>query len=744
MNAYGELTQQTDAKNQVTTLQFDAAGRLSSRTEAEGTTQFTYYPHSAAAGQAGRLQQVTSPGSLSEAYKYHSTNGAVNEITRSIGASSYKIDFAFDTHGRLSRIDYPTNIDAQRLAVEYVFDGWGALSQVRNATTPSLVYYTLNTQAGSGAVRRATFGNGVVEQYGYEATTGRLASIQLGLSGSATLQNLAYDWDLAGNLSQRVDALLSRTETFNYDALDRLTSVVRNSSTILSAGYNALGNITSKTGVTGTYTYGSSRPHAVTGIGSMTFAYDTNGNMTNRNGTTVTWTSYNLPSHIQRPSGEYSTFVYGADRSRYRQIEGAGALSSTRHYAAAGLFEALTWNGGSSRVDYHYIHAHGRAIAQFTASNVETDTLTYLHRDHQGSVVATTNTAGTLVDRFEYDPFGARTTTAGSDARKHRGYTGHEHLKALDLIHMNGRVQDPTLGRFLSPDPIVQAPYASQSLNRYSYVWNNPMSLVDPSGFQSRPGARRSPQGECQDSVGGGYFCGDPCRMDSQGGQCQGNTVFVGQSGNEHTFAPVSYAEFMRRSQQMLDAIRQSREDINRMQQESQAWEARRAAEDAVLELRNAERHAATLEFLGGVAMVADIVTVPSGEGPAARMALRELAEGIRERAAARAGASAFGGLSRAGQYGIRSYSELTKTLKGTGLQAHHLIEQRFAGVLGQNARQGLSVAVTQAEHQAFTNAWRSAIPYGAGTANATEAQIMNAARQIYADYPQILNALGL
>lgn len=82
--------------------------------------------------------------------------------------------------------------------------------------------------------------------------------------------------------------------------------------------------------------------------------------------------------------------------------------------------------------------------------------------------------------------------------------------------------------------------------------------------------------------------------------------------------------------------------------------------------------------------------------------------------------------------------------MKGTGLQAHHLIEQRFTGVLGQNARQGLSVAVTQAEHQAFANAWRLAIPYGAGTANATEAQIMNAARQIYSDYPQILNALGL
>jgi RHS repeat-associated protein len=90
-----------------------------------------------------------------------------------------------------------------------------------------------------------------------------------------------------------------------------------------------------------------------------------------------------------------------------------------------------------------------------------------------------------LLDRFEYDPFGVRTTAVGSDERMHRGYTGHEELAALDLVHMNGRVQDPLLGRFLSPDPFVQAPYHSQSLNRYAYVWNNPLSLVDPSGFQT-------------------------------------------------------------------------------------------------------------------------------------------------------------------------------------------------------------------------------------------------------------------
>jgi hypothetical protein len=86
----------------------------------------------------------------------------------------------------------------------------------------------------------------------------------------------------------------------------------------------------------------------------------------------------------------------------------------------------------------------------------------------------------------------------------------------------------------------------------------------------------------------------------------------------------------------------------------------------------------------------------------------------------------------------------LTGALKGTGLQAHHLIEQRFAGLMGQNARQMASIAATKAEHQAFTNAWRQAIPYGQGTANATQQQVLDAARQIYSGYPEILNALGL
>ena len=118
----------------------------------------------------------------------------------------------------------------------------------------------------------------------------------------------------------------------------------------------------------------------------------------------------------------------------------------------------------------------------------------YLHRDHQGSVTKVTNASGTVDQALAFDAWGLRrnasdwsplTNPFSGSHETERGYTGHEHLDTVGLIHMNGRVQDPILGRFISADPFIQAPFNTQSHNRYSYVWNNPASLVDPSGFGS-------------------------------------------------------------------------------------------------------------------------------------------------------------------------------------------------------------------------------------------------------------------
>ena len=89
--------------------------------------------------------------------------------------------------------------------------------------------------------------------------------------------------------------------------------------------------------------------------------------------------------------------------------------------------------------------------------------------------------SGTLVARYRYDPWGKQTLVTGTNATD-RGYTGHEMLDD-GLVHMNGRVYDPLIARFISADPYVQDPGASQSYNRYSYLWDNPMTGADPSGY---------------------------------------------------------------------------------------------------------------------------------------------------------------------------------------------------------------------------------------------------------------------
>ena len=104
------------------------------------------------------------------------------------------------------------------------------------------------------------------------------------------------------------------------------------------------------------------------------------------------------------------------------------------------------------------------------------------------------DSAATVLARESFTPFGARRGSnwqgnpSGADYTTfqnttRRGFTGHEMLDSVSLVHMNGRVYDPYVGRFLSPDPIIQTLGLSQALNAYSYVMNNPLSLIDPSGY---------------------------------------------------------------------------------------------------------------------------------------------------------------------------------------------------------------------------------------------------------------------
>ena len=133
-------------------------------------------------------------------------------------------------------------------------------------------------------------------------------------------------------------------------------------------------------------------------------------------------------------------------------------------------------------------------IGSRSAAQTATNKTDYWHKDHLGSLVATTDQTGLVTQRFSFDPWGKRTCLAangtttpcsanGSTGTEERGFTGHEMLDELGLIHMNGRLYDPELGRFLQADPIIQNPLDGQNYNRYNDVGNNPLSYTNPSGF---------------------------------------------------------------------------------------------------------------------------------------------------------------------------------------------------------------------------------------------------------------------
>jgi RHS repeat-associated protein len=315
-------------------------------------------------------------------------------------------------------------------------------------------------------------------------------------------------------------------EGFHYDALNRLDYVTRSAggaaTTTMDLSYDPDGNIKTKAGVDnniGTYNYATSGtgagPHAVSNItggtagAAGTFHYDSAGNLDCRmgwNGTGcsansgTTWFSFNLPQRINYSGngGSYADFSYGPSRELVRQtvVTTTPAANKTTYYIGP-HFEVEVENDVAVRYRSNVFFGERLVYSQIDKVSVPADLQQYyIHQDYQGSVDRVSLAGGSSFGgstQFSFDAFGKRRETSwlndadnstfGDNHWLERGYTGHEMLDNVRMIHMNGRVQDPVWGRMLSPDPMLGDLTLPQSLNPYSYVSNNPATLVDPTGY---------------------------------------------------------------------------------------------------------------------------------------------------------------------------------------------------------------------------------------------------------------------
>lgn len=475
---YGELASQTDSKG-TTEYVYDLLGRVTGEKRQDFTYSYTYD-----AEWKGALSSAACSNGIARALIYDSYGRVVTE-NESIFGNTYTTRRTYDNFSRLSTLEYPSGFKVRN---NYAPTGY--LESVSSADNTKNYWKAVSSNA-AGQPLSESLGNGMVIDVAYD-TSGRTVSIQV----SGILAR-SFSYDSKGNLNGRADNIRNMTETFSYDSLDRLTAASDNRGHVTDIKYDGAGNITYKTDLGSVhYTDGTNRISSIKGEKYTLPVFDD-----------IEYTSFNKISSLRQNISEnplrYNTLSidYGVDKEK--KVEFTGTFmggcgqnfeyhyknAKTRIYVNDFFTEETTGNSTKSQ---NYIFAGGKAVAiHEIAGNGEVHD-TYLHHDNLGSVIAYSDGSGNLTEELSYDAWGRRrdpntldyyTLSNDSISEYNTGFTGHDHIDMFSLVNMEGRMYDPLVGRFMSPDPIVQMPEYTQSLNRYAYCINNPLSLTDPTGY---------------------------------------------------------------------------------------------------------------------------------------------------------------------------------------------------------------------------------------------------------------------
>jgi RHS repeat-associated protein len=297
---------------------------------------------------------------------------------------------------------------------------------------------------------------------------------------------------------------------FKFDPLDRISNIhsvgsypAPSQSNVFDENfvYDDIGNLRQRSvntgsGVNVSYEYGQNAgPHAVTKANADAYHYDAAGNQSfwasaDGSSRTIGYSSANLPVSITlagTPNPSSISFQYDASNNRtVRQDSSGNSLTQV-----GGLYERRV--NGSQTTNVFYIPGpDGDVTAQVLLAGQGNGETYFFNADGLGSVQTVTDNSGAALEQLWYEPFGQtiNPTNPGSRAAPpltsvRKDFTGHLKDDDLDLIDMTGRVYDPNISHFLTADPFTQNPARSESLNRYSYGWNNPFKWTDPSGYKN-------------------------------------------------------------------------------------------------------------------------------------------------------------------------------------------------------------------------------------------------------------------
>ncbi len=411
-HADGGIKTLTTPNNARFNYRYNQQGQLTS----DGYATYGYYPD-------GALQTIIR-GGQTLTYRYDAFNRVAQTSYSDFAGNN--VSYEYDANGNTALIVYPTGF-----SVSYTYDANNRLTQVQDESgQPWVTYQYLD----DGRLSTATNRNGTISKYFYDAA-GRMDSLVNVKSNGDVIASYGFELDKTGNHTQerfqqplmQMLPQFSRTDTFTYNNINRL--LTRNEEKF---GYDPNGNLTD---------------HTIPGSDGKYYVYDTKDNLLRF-----------------EEDGQIITYDYDGLEQRRRRNDVRYVLDNN--------YNVLMETDLDGNPLYYYVHGLG-LVNRIKANTQEAG---YYHYDYRGSTVAITNTAQEITHQYNYDAFGVLQQAVEDDFNAYR-YVGKYGVayESKDLMFMRARYYQPSVGRFLSEDPIW-------AVNLYPYADNNPVMFGDYSG----------------------------------------------------------------------------------------------------------------------------------------------------------------------------------------------------------------------------------------------------------------------
>ncbi|RTE10629.1 RHS repeat-associated core domain-containing protein [Paenibacillus whitsoniae] len=513
----GNLTKTTDAANHSTVYEYDILNRLVSATDAEGkVTRYTYstannlieiqYPDGQKTqkhyDELGRLISSTNPLGQQEKMFYDANSNLIRSVDAKNQTTTYTYNnrnFLMNSSTPMESISYTYDVMGKRLSMT---DGTGTTqysyynsARLRDILYPDGTMLDLEYDVQDVSIKYVAFDYRL--EFEYDNRNRLTSTLIQGTDHVEGDQWFVYNAGLAQR-QYRKNSQISQvsyhgglwTQTNTYDGfnLSSISYAKAGQSLSYSYTYDHNRNIIGKNenGESSSFTYDPLQRIQTSSQFNETYAYDNRGNrqvltsssMPELRGATYTYDDRNRLTSATTASGETVTYRYNGDGLLFERTE--NGVTSRYYYDEQGnLFREGTVNAsGQFQLRASYIYDGGTLAARFDAA---TQTMQYYVRNGHGDITELTDELGQTLNAYSYDIWGNPLTIQETVPQPFR-YSGEFWDDTTGLQYLRARWYDPSMGRFINEDTYEGQLSNPLSLNLYTYVDNNPLTRVDPTG----------------------------------------------------------------------------------------------------------------------------------------------------------------------------------------------------------------------------------------------------------------------